>query len=112
LFDKLVGGSTIDLAWYEIGNAIWKQVRIQRSLTVKEARMLISTLGQIVDNLAKIKVSFPASALEIAVGHNITFYDASYVEAAIESSSTLVTDDGRLSEVGQKYVHTIETDDI
>jgi predicted nucleic acid-binding protein len=78
---------------------------------MKEAHTLMSTLGYVIDSLVKIRISSAARALEIAADHKITYYDAAYIEAAIESNATLVTDDGRLFEVGRKYVHTLNSDD-
>lgn len=110
--DKLLDASTIELAAYELGNAIWKQVSLQRSLTIHEGRTLLNDLRQIVDRMAKIAVNSSTQALEIAVDNRLTYYDASYVQAAIESRTAMVTDDDRLYKVGRKYVEVLKSRDV
>jgi len=51
-------------------------------------------------------------ALSIAVEENITFYDSSYIQAAIQNNLELVTDDLKLYNVARKYVEVLRSQDI
>ena len=42
----------------------------------------------------------------------LTYYDAAYLQAAMEKGMTLVTDDERLKKVGGKYVRAVTSDGL
>ena len=50
--------------------------------------------------------------MKIAVKEGIDCYDASYLYAVLKNGLTLVTDDTRLRNVGDKYVETISSIEV
>jgi len=42
--DKLLEGWTLDLAFYELGNAIWKQVHAHKTITTREVNTVLNLL--------------------------------------------------------------------
>jgi predicted nucleic acid-binding protein len=84
-----------DLFWCEIGNVLWKAVRI--------GRMTQNSAASAIDRLARLNMyTVPTSrlvpeALSIAIRYQRSVYDAIYVAAAIDSGRPLVTADERLA---------------
>jgi len=105
--DELVEGWTIDLAFYELGKAVWKQVNLYQTLSVDEAKIALDALVFVFDKMHKIQEFEPLNILEIAVTEGFSYYDATYLLAAMDKKMTLITDDKKLKQVGDKYVNTV-----
>ena len=105
VIDVLKGNITVSLAYYEIGNALWKECNLYKRVSVEEVvktlRFMYSMLG-----LMKVihieDVSFSINTFVIASKLNITYYDAAYLNVAKELDKVLVTDDKRLREIAEK----------
>jgi len=110
--EKLLDGWTINLAIYELGNAVWKQVKVYRRITVDEANLLLDSLTEVFKRLRKPSSENPLKTLEIAVKEDLTYYDASYISAAVENNLTLVTDDEKLYNAGKIYVRTMRSNEL
>jgi len=110
--ERLLEGWTLNLAIYELGNAVWKQARIHRRITLEEAYLILDTLTEVFRRLRKPEDEAPLRTLEMAVREGLTYYDAAYISAAIEKGLILVTDDERLYEVGRRYVKTLKSDEL
>jgi predicted nucleic acid-binding protein len=98
--------SVLDLTFYEIGNAIWKESILTKFLTPEQAEKL-GTMAQTV--LAKInRIASETEAfqkiLEIAKNENLSYYDSSYVHYAKETDLPLITEDKDLRMKARKYV--------
>ncbi len=50
--------------------------------------------------------------LKIATEEDRTFYDAPYIQTAIQNNLTLITDDEKLYEKEKKYVKTLRTNEL
>ena len=48
--DKLLEGWTLNLAFYELGNAVWKQVHVQKTITSHEANTVLHPLTEILES--------------------------------------------------------------
>jgi predicted nucleic acid-binding protein len=105
--DELLEGWTIDLAFYELGNAVWKQVHLYRTLSMDEAKIALDALVSVFDKMRKVQELEPLSTLVIAVTERLSYYDAAYLQAAVDKKMILVTDDKTLRQVGGKYVNTV-----
>jgi len=105
--DKLLGGWTLNLAFYELGNAVWKQVFLHKTITIDEANTVLDPLTEVFTKLKKPKTEDALDILKIAVKETLTYYDAAYIQAAVKNNLTLVTDDEKLLETGKKYIETI-----
>ncbi len=105
VIDVLKGNITVSLAYYEIGNVLWKECNLYKRVSVEEAvktlRFMYSMLG-----LMKVihieDVSFSINTFFMANKLNITYYDAAYLNVAKELDKVLVTDDKRLREIAEK----------
>ncbi len=96
--DRLLDGArdllAPDLIFPELGNVLWKKVA-RRELSPAEARDVLSGL-QRVPLVVEPSRALTAAALEIALVHGRTVYDAVYVALAVAHDCTLVTADDRL----------------
>jgi len=105
VIDVLKGNITVSLAYYEIGNALWKECNLYKRVSVEEVvktlRFMYSMLGLMkVINIED--VSFSINTFFMANKLNITYYDAAYLNVAKELDKVLVTDDKRLREIAEK----------
>jgi predicted nucleic acid-binding protein len=110
--EKLLGGWTLNLAFYELGNAVWKQVHVYKAITGDEANTVLDPLVEVFRKLKKPEAEDAFEILKMALKENLSFYDASYIHAAKENGLTLVTDDEQLYKVSKKYVRTITSSEL
>lgn len=104
--DRLLEGETLDLAVYEAGNAVWRQVHLRKTLTREEGEKALTVLTETINNMKTAAIHDTTAVLNIAIEEGITFYDASYLHAAVKNNLTLVTDDERLGSAARRYVKT------
>jgi len=110
--ERLLGGSTLNLAFYELGNAIWKQVHLHKALTREEGGEALAALTQVYGQMRELPVEDASSILTIAVEERLTYYDASYIHAAKKNEALLVTDDKKLHTAASKYVETTTSEEL
>lgn len=84
----------------EASNTAWKYHKIQQVAPEKCQRMASRAIS-LLDKLIEAKQIWP-KALELAIQHNITVYDAMYLAVALEEQSELLSLDRRLMEVWAK----------
>ncbi len=103
--EVLVGGTTLELAVYELGNAIWKEVAVFKTISVGEAIKILSVVKRCLEvlDITSIKDG-EEGALRLACERGLSFYDAAYLYLAQTRAEPLVTEDGRLREVASKLV--------
>ncbi len=89
---------TLDLAFAEAGNVIWKHVKMGR-IEAKDAINITKTLEKLI-NTSKVCESkdFLVEAVELAIKYDITVYDALFVSLARKLNDKLVTTDRKLRE--------------
>ena len=75
------------LSKYEIGNSVWK-----RSLDIPRSKLLIEVLFSTPINFIDLDEEMAKRAIEIALGQNVTFYDASFIALAENLGADLVSD--------------------
>ena len=96
----------LNLTFYEVGNAIWKESALLKFLTPQEAKRL-GTMAQTVlariDQVANEGEDFQ-KILEIAQDEKLSFYDSSYVFFAKQKGLSLVTEDKKLEMKAKKHV--------
>jgi len=110
-YDTLVAGASIPLARYEIGNVLWKNYKIRKRISKKEAIESGNGLFELIDSMEMVEPPLP-SAMRIALEEGITFYDSSYVAAALESGYDFITDDMKLREAAGSKVRTMGSSDL
>lgn len=91
------GNYTLSLTAYEIGNALWKESKLLKKISLDEA---VKSLLYAIKLLSKTNIVEPSNkkmVLELAWNVGLTYYDASYIVASHEIECVLVSDDQRLS---------------
>ena len=93
----LLDNYTISLAVFELGNIIWKETYVFRSMTRKEAVEILEMLSDILSIMKIIEIkSLEKEILDLAIEMGLTYYDAAYAYAARDKNLVLVTEDKRL----------------
>lgn len=111
ILNLLEGGSlpnlsesgTIDLALYEIGNAVWKHVHLTKKLSQSQGEKIILSASILIGEMLLVNTD-STNVLKLAVKEDLTFYDASYLQVAYSTNSELITDDKKLRDKAEKYV--------
>lgn len=85
-------------------------VALLKTISLADATDLAAILKELTSRNIIQTVSFGklelSKTLELACKEKLTFYDASYIVVAMDSKATLVTDDGKMKNVAQKFVKT------
>jgi predicted nucleic acid-binding protein len=103
--DILLEGSTISLAFYEVGNALWRESYLLKRINPEKTEILLKTAYAILEQMEIITLDRQTQARDIlskACDFNLTFYDSAYLAQAHQSNKTLVTDDRKLSKAAEK----------
>ena len=100
--DKLTEASTIYLAYYELGNALWRECRLLKRINIEEAEKSLSLMYEM---LARMQIALVnnkgTEIIETADKFNLTFYDAAYLVEANKNGKILVTDDAKLAKAAE-----------
>ena len=101
--DKLAEGSTIYLAYYELGNALWRESLLLKRISIAEAQESLALIYSMLEHLevATLSGETGSEILETAHKFNLTFYDSAYLVEAKKSSRVLVTDDAKLAKTAK-----------
>ena len=101
---------TTDLAIYEACNSLWKLAALLKTISLEDALEVAAVLKdlsakKIVETVAFSKLDL-SRILKMATKEELSFYDASYIEAAKTVEAILVTEDRKLRKTASKYVKT------
>jgi len=107
----LKGNATCELARYEMGNALLKEVIIHRSIGIDEAQKLMQAISRTI-RLMDIRSPEWKETLKTASELEISFYDASYVQLALDREDILITEDRKLKDRVEKVVEAKSFSDI
>ncbi len=101
--EKLAEGTTIYLAYYELGNALWRECLLLKKISVDEAVKSLDLMYLILGRMqvASLDNETGQEILHTAHKFNLTFYDTAYLVEAKRSGKTLVTDDHKLAKVAE-----------
>jgi len=111
--DFLTGNGTLEIARYELGNIVWKDFLLKAKISKEEARALMKAIKHALNAMEVHQiVSKEEEILETSGQFGITFYDASYAYFAKSKSSTLVTEDMRLTKKIALNIKTLTLDEI
>ncbi|MDD5473554.1 MAG: type II toxin-antitoxin system VapC family toxin [Candidatus Methanoperedens sp.] len=94
-FNELLEGKTLDLAQYELGNVVWKEVTRDK-ISESEGAKLIKFISKVISLMEILKIGIKSEVLKVAVDNNLSYYDASYLYASISMKDVLVTEDKKL----------------
>lgn len=107
-FDALAGMATLDLARYELGNAVLKDFKFLKKMDATEAGRMIGLLYGVLNAITRITVADGKPVIEVADRFGLSFYDAAYVYQARELDLQLITDDEKLRKKVRGYVTTMD----
>ena len=100
--DILIEGTTISLAYYELGNALWREAHLLKRISIEEAKKSLSLMYAMLLRMQVEEVdSEGIEILQTAHKCNLTFYDSSYLVEAKKTSKILVTDDNKLAKAAE-----------
>jgi predicted nucleic acid-binding protein len=102
--DKLAEGSTLSLAYYELGNAVWRECFLLKRISQKEAENLLRAMFAILQAMDVVLLENEdagSAVLDKACKFNITYYDSAYVAEACKSKKVLITDDKKLAKAAE-----------
>lgn len=93
--EQLTRAKTIDLALYELGNVIWKEVDRKR-ISLDEGIKLLEFVSKTISLMEIVNIGLRNEVLKVAAESNLSYYDASYLYASISQDEILVTEDEKL----------------
>jgi predicted nucleic acid-binding protein len=104
--DHLRTSFLLDLTFYEVGNAIWKETCLMKFLTKNESEVLRNKVQTVLTrtNMILSEASNFQKILDISESENLSFYDSSYLFIAKEKGLVLVTEDKELKTKAKKHV--------
>ncbi len=112
-FDPLLDNHTLELAGYEIGNYLRREAHLRGSIDIEELRMLVELFNEILKGMKIIGGRHPSHEIVDLAGRlGLTYYDAAYLYNAKRLNLTLVTEDGKLREIGGGFVKAIKIDEL
>jgi len=95
--ELLRGAYTIELARYEVGNALWKESSLIGLMSSEEARLVLKAVQRLLEVMNVVAPGDPVLVLIVAQELRVTYYDSAYLTAALERDLVLVTEDTRLA---------------
>lgn len=105
VLDAVKQNSTTSLAYYEIGNALWKELNLLKRLNFNEATKALKAIFSLLKLMKVVHIEnadLGAKTLSEASKLDITYYDAAYLVTAKELGGVLVTDDKKLATASKK----------
>lgn len=113
--EETVVAST-DIATYELGNAVWKDLHLFKKLTLEEAELLLTVFHKALLRIRiepQLDVSERLEVLRNADLQGISYYDSCYLTSAIKLEATLVTEDKSLRKAArERGVPTISAGEL
>ena len=95
--DILPGSTTIPLASYELGNIVWKKTALQEELTLEESMALLQVIKNVVKTMRIHENNgLNPDSLRLAQQEKLNYYDSSFIHAAIELDSRIITEDKQM----------------
>jgi len=100
----LIESATIYLAYYELGNALWRECLLLKRISVEEAEKSLNLMYSMLERMqvASLENEGGKQVLQTAYKFNLTFYDSAYLVEAEKSGRALVTDDNKLVKAAEK----------
>jgi len=101
--------ATVDIAYAEVANVVWKHVKMGR-IPPGEAAYRVRLASKIISSARVYRsVDLLEEAVEAAVRHGVAVYDALYLTLAVKLGAKLATTDRSLAErLGAQAISYIE----
>ena len=103
--EKIAKGTTIYLAYYELGNALWIECLLLKRISIEEAEKSLDLIYSILEliEVASLDSKTGSEVLDIAYKFSLTFYDSAYLVEAKKNNKILVTDNNKLAKVAENF---------
>lgn len=108
---SLKGFYSVILARYELGNIIWKETILRKTYSVGEGISVVNFFDKVLSEMKLLHPDLDA-VFKTAVQFHLSYYDASYVYAAINAKIPLVTEDEKIKDKAGKLLKIYSFDDI
>lgn len=105
IVDLSKGNFTPSLAYYEIGNALWKECNLLKRLNMNEVNKTLEFTFSLLKLMQIIPIedsNLGLKTLSNANKLNITYYDAAYLTVTKQLDKILVTEDEKLTKAARK----------
>ena len=104
--DYLRTSSILDLTFYEVGNAIWKETCLTKFITQQESEVLRNRVQTVLAKTERIPCEADSfqKIFDISESEKLSFYDASYLFNAEKNGLVLVTEDKMLRAKAEKRI--------
>jgi predicted nucleic acid-binding protein len=113
LVENLAGNYTLELARYELGNALWKEHTVRGKIDADELRRLAMLVKSTLNILTMLEVGCREEEILTLAGKlRLTFYDASYTYLAQEKKLPLITEDRSLLNKARRVIEALTLDAI
>jgi predicted nucleic acid-binding protein len=101
--EMLMEGTTISLAYYELGNALWREAHLLKRISIEEAEKSLSLMYAILVRMQIVEVDGEQGIEILQTAHkcNLTFYDSTYLAEAKKTSKIILTDDNKLAKAAE-----------
>jgi predicted nucleic acid-binding protein len=101
--------AVLDLTYYEVGNAIWKESTLTKMLSSRESEALVKVAQTVLAKMERIisAVESFCEILDLAKKERLSFYDSSYILLAKEKGLKLLTEDKELYAKAKKHVQVL-----
>ena len=109
----LAEGSTISLAYYEVGNALWKECLLLKRISREEAEKSVDFLYDVLERMQVTQVGSGegSTIMDAAFKLGLTFYDSAYLIEAKKKGIILVTEDSKLAKAAKSLgVRTLSSE--
>jgi len=102
--ELLAEGITLDLVYYELGSALWKEVRRRKAVTEKEALQLWTILQQVLEavEIRTLQDLDLSAVLQTALRTKLPFCDAAYLVLAATRDEILVSENEELRKAAER----------
>ncbi len=109
--DLLRNSYALILSKFEFGNLLWKEISLSKSISKHEGLVTFKFFLKNFNKMRIINTDFK-KVLSLAVSLNISFYDASFIQAAIKMKAPLITEDQKLKRIASDLVEVASLDDV
>jgi predicted nucleic acid-binding protein len=101
--DTLREGATVSLAYYELGNALWREAHLLKRISIEEAEKSLNLMFAMLARMQVAEVDDEQGTEILQTAHkcNLTFYDSAYLVEAKKTSKILITDDSKLAKAAE-----------
>ncbi len=100
---NLLPSKTLDLAFIESYNVVWKHSKVLSDLNEREEAIALKVLDELESLTTQLQAKeYLKKAYEIAKAFRITIYDSLYIAACDEEDLKLVTRDSKQAKVAEE----------